>query len=324
MKRRKFVAIAGTGIIITGSAAYLLREECATGSASLSYQELVAETWRHSGTPGYQGQELMRELVRYATLAANSHNTQLWRFKIEPWRITILPDFTRRCPVVDPDDHHLFVSLGCATENLMVAAEAYGLRGNVSFENDAIQVDFEPVAASKTPLFQAIPKRQCTKSIYDTQQVPITDLASIEQAVQKPGTMTQVFTDKKEMGQILEYVVAGNTAQMEDPAFVKELRQWIRFSKSSATCHRDGLFSGSAGSPALPTRIGQRIFKYVFKTEVENDKYRDQIRSSSGIIAFSTEKNDKESWVNVGRSYQRFALQSTAIGYEACIYQSAC
>jgi hypothetical protein len=26
----------------------------------------------------------------------------------------ILPDLSRRCPAVDPDDHHLFVSLGCA------------------------------------------------------------------------------------------------------------------------------------------------------------------------------------------------------------------
>ena len=38
-------------------------------------------------------------------------------------------DFSRRTPVVDPDDHHLFVSLGCATETLLQAGLGYGWAG---------------------------------------------------------------------------------------------------------------------------------------------------------------------------------------------------
>lgn len=49
----------------------------------------------------------LRDLVRYATVAANGHNTQPWRFHVDEGRIAILPDFSRRTPVVDPDDHHL-------------------------------------------------------------------------------------------------------------------------------------------------------------------------------------------------------------------------
>jgi hypothetical protein len=65
---------------------------------------------------------MMRELARYATLAPSSHNTQCWKFRLGEQSVSILPDFQRRCPVVDPDDHHLFVSLGCAAENLLQAA----------------------------------------------------------------------------------------------------------------------------------------------------------------------------------------------------------
>ena len=60
-----------------------------------------------------------RELIRHATLAASSHNTQPWSFRVRPDAITILPDFSRRCPAVDPDDSHLFKSLGCAAEKLV-------------------------------------------------------------------------------------------------------------------------------------------------------------------------------------------------------------
>jgi hypothetical protein len=76
----------------------------------------------------------MRDLIRYATLAASGHNTQPWRFRIGEGRIDILPDFSRRTPVVDPDDHHLFVSLGCAAETLALAAGASGRPGELRFE----------------------------------------------------------------------------------------------------------------------------------------------------------------------------------------------
>jgi nitroreductase len=68
----------------------------------------------------------LKAFVRFATLAANGHNTQPWRFAIRESGVSILPDFSRRTPVVDPDDHHLFVSLGCAVENFLIAAEATG------------------------------------------------------------------------------------------------------------------------------------------------------------------------------------------------------
>jgi hypothetical protein len=72
-----------------------------------------------------------------ATLAASSHNTQPWNFRLEAKRISILPDLSRRCPMVDPDNHHLFVSLGCAAENLLLAAQAAGLHGELTFETPA-------------------------------------------------------------------------------------------------------------------------------------------------------------------------------------------
>lgn len=56
----------------------------------------------------------LRDFVRFATLAPNSHNTQPWKFRLGDDTIDVIPDFSRRTPVVDPDDHHLYVTLGCA------------------------------------------------------------------------------------------------------------------------------------------------------------------------------------------------------------------
>ena len=132
-----------------------------------------------------------RELVRYASLAASSHNTQPWKFKIDDRSISILPDFTRRCPVVDPDDHHLFVSLGCAAENLLVAAEAGDLRGQLVFDESrdggTVRIALEKATACRSSLFAAITSRQCTRAEYSGQPVPTPDLKLLEDHRVLPG-----------------------------------------------------------------------------------------------------------------------------------------
>ena len=76
----------------------------------------------------------MRGLIGQAILAPNRHSTQPWRFRLRDDGIDIQPDLSRHTPVVDPDDHHLFVSLGCATENFSLAAGATGWPERIGFE----------------------------------------------------------------------------------------------------------------------------------------------------------------------------------------------
>src|SRR5450631_4662146 len=120
MISRRGLLACGSGLAIGG-----LVSPARTSAAPVkTYDDAVRLTWAPFHVDGGA-----RELIRYATLAANSHNTQPWKFKSEQRCITIAPDFARRCPAVDPEDHHLFVSLGCAAENLVVAGLAHGLRG---------------------------------------------------------------------------------------------------------------------------------------------------------------------------------------------------
>lgn len=259
----------------------------------------------------------LREMIRYATLAANGHNTQPWKFQIDKSNVRILPDFTRQTPVVDPDDHHLFASLGCASENFAITAEALGKPAEIIFnsqDHGEIFIDLGNGNSNESELFNAIPYRQCTRSEYNGKKVSASDLKLLEQAARVEGISLILITEKEPMERVLEYVIVGNSAQIDDPAFVKELKQWIRFNPTQALDDKDGLFSGCSGNPSMPTWVGNLIFRYVFTKGSSNDGYSKQIRSSAGIAIFVSEKNDKEHWVNAGRSYQRFALQATALG----------
>jgi hypothetical protein len=259
----------------------------------------------------------MLELVRYATLAPSSHNTQCWRFRAQPGGLAITPDMARRCPVVDPDDHHLFVSLGCAVENLAQAAQASGLHAEAMFDpagEGAIAVRLAPAQARVTELFQAIPERQCTRGDYDGSALSVEELRMLERAGSAQGVRVLLLTAPAAMGQVLDFVVSANTAQMNDAAFMAELKAWIRFSHAEAVNSGDGLFSGSSGNPALPRWLGSRMMDLFFTASGENDRYARQLRSSAGIAVFVAERADRAHWVEVGRCYQRFALQATALG----------
>lgn len=259
----------------------------------------------------------LRDLVRMATLAANGHNTQPWKFRLGAQNISLLPDFSRRTAVVDPDDHHLYVSLGCAAENLVIAAAAHGQGAAVEIETGAaprVDIALSPAEPTTGALYQAIPLRQSTRSVFDGQPVSLQDMALLEEAAREEGVSILFFTEPADRDAIIDFVVQGNSAQMDDPAFVHELRDWLRFSPGSAIETGDGLFAACSGNPALPDWIGERMFGAFFTKQAENEKYRDQVRSSAGIAVFVGDRADPEHWIKVGRSFERFALQSTALG----------
>ncbi len=194
MFRREFVLGAACG---AGS------PMLAACSAGASHDEAARILRRPVAASAGDNTMLMRELVRYATLAPSSHNTQCWKFRLRdqgPTRsITIEPDLARRTPVVDPDDHHLFVSLGCATENLVQAALANGLQGDARFDPTgagAIAVSLQATQAISSPLFQAISERQCTRGDYDGQPLTAPELRLLEQAGPGNGVRVMLLTER--------------------------------------------------------------------------------------------------------------------------------
>lgn len=307
--RRKVVAAAGAlaaGAVGAGLFALFQRGEMA------DYDAAVASTREAlSKTPDLRG------LIRHATLAANSHNTQPWWFRLGERRVDIAPDLARKLEAVDPDNHHLFASLGCAAENLAIAAGSRGHNGEVRFEpadGGSVAFRWGAGAAGNSALADAIPKRQSTRSVYDGKAVSAGDLASILAVAAIPGVDIVLFTDRSHIDRVRDLVLSANSAQMADPAFRSELKRWLRFSPHQAMDLGDGLFSAASGSPALPTWLGPLAFDLMFQADSENDKYARQIDSSAGIAIFVSERDDKEHWMLAGRACQRFALQATVLG----------
>lgn len=312
VSRRRFI----TATVVAGVGAAAGATWLADRAAKDAYADAAERTWRPLAPGATAHHARMRELVRMATLAPSSHNTQCWRFAIGTRSITLLPDLARRCPAVDPDDHHLFVSLGCAAENLVQSAAAMGYRATPAFDatTGALEIALEPASPRPSILVEAIPLRQSTRTEFDGRPVGNHELARLREVGEGDGVHIALLTERRAMESVLEFVVQGNTAQMRDPAFVRELKHWLRFNGAQAAATGDGLFAASSGNPTAPAWLGGRMFDLFFTEQAENDKYARHIRSSAGIAVFVSERDDRAHWVAAGRAFQRFALQATAFG----------
>lgn len=287
----------------------------APGDAADQFAQEMASLWRLPQAGSATG-NLVASLVHCARLAANSHNSQPWRFRESDRGIDLIPDFSRRLPAVDPDDHHLYASLGCAAENLCLAAYALGRVPELSFDAERITIALAPIVPQSTARFAAIAQRRTSRSAYDGSQLSTAALTQLERAVHSSGVDCLMIADRQRIDTVLEFALAANTAQLRDRAFVAELRSWIRFNTAAALDSSDGLASACFGNPDLPTWLGRMAFPLLLRPASENRRLAAHIRSASAMVVISAHRDNPAGWFEAGRAAQRFQLEATVLGLQ--------
>ena len=259
-------------------------------------------------------EESLFKIVKYAAKAPSGHNTQPWRFKTGNDIISILPDFTRALPVVDPDNHALYISLGCALENLIIAANEFDFKTETEFTGDerqpqiVVKLSAAP-GADKSGLFYYIVKRQVTRGKFKPEKVPYDLLNELFEETE--GVHVRLFLSDEETDSLTPYIIEGNSLQLGNREFVNELVSWLRFSEKEVMTKGDGIWSGSMGLPNTGRFIGNFVMKNLVSVGSEEKRLRKLIRASAGFALFMVEKNDPIHWIKLGQSFQRFGLIAT-------------
>jgi len=89
-------------------------------------------------------------------------------------------------------------------------------------------------------------------------------------------------TDRRSTQSVLSSSTA-TRSRCSDPAYIDQLKQWLRFSCTDAVRSRDGLFSATTGNLVVPAILGGSLFALVATADSENKKSLAQIASSSGL-----------------------------------------
>jgi len=269
-------------------------------------------------------------LIKYSIKAPSGHNSQPWKFKLEENSITIFPDYQRVLPIADPDNHELFISLGCALENLIIAAGHFGYHTDIEMKmEDPFKESIRVVLSSGNDqnydqLFKNIEIRQSTRSKYNKALIPPADIEKLNVAGKQDQVSFLLFTEQGQIDPVIEITKRATVLRLSKKEFINELMKWIRFSKKTAKKTGDGLYSGAIGSPSVPKWLGKLFLNLTYDPKMEGRKNVNLMKNSSGILIFIAKENNKEAWVNLGRSFQRVALTATSLNINHAHINSAC
>ena len=264
-------------------------------------------------------------------LPPSSHNSQPWCFAIGDDEIQVFADESRQLEVADPDGRELYVSVGCALENLVVAAERFGFTPAVEYahgdeehrpgqEHDELPDD--SVAGEETDgrmrlavtvtlegegdtpdggdseLFDAITERRTNHLPFEDRAIPDRLFEQFEECVAGAGVGLEFVTDPSARAEIAALQTRADERQFEDPEYRAELGYWIG--------------SGALGANWIAARIGQVAVRYLDLGEREGRKNAKLVTTAPAVVVITAENDDRESRLRVGRTFERIALTATA------------
>ena len=267
------------------------------------------------------------QIASYASKAPSGHNTQPWKFHITDGTITVLPNLEVALPVVDRNNRELFISLGCAVENLCIAASYFGYTTHIiECSIEAIILELTKNALTiEDSLFHQIEKRQTNRNIYNGNKISDGILQQL-QSIPKENGIQFYFTEINTpfANTITQYIMKGNEIQMADIAFKNELLSWMRFNNKQVEATHNGLSYLVFGNPPLPRILARPIVSLFLKPNAQNKSDRKKIDSSSHFVVCATQRDTIEEWINLGRTLQRFLLKVTEIGISYAFLNQPC
>lgn len=208
-------------------------------------------------------------IVRAGILAASPHNTQPWIFNVTDAAIDLHADCSRNLGQLDPFLREMYLGLGCALENMALAARAGGyafrivpVPGDLAAVDDpaglvrVARMELKPGDRESTRLHRAIPDRHTNRGPYDVSRaVPESALDAMRtMAAGASGARLIVINDDKDREDCGELIVQATEAIIADREMIHDSQSWFRHSYDAIQEHRDGVTLDAAGmSPLMAT-----------------------------------------------------------------------
>ena len=253
--RGTFLKGAGAALVlVAGGGAWRAEERGVFGTG----EGPAFEPWKEWRAEGEEGP---LALVSAAILASNAHNAQPWVFRVGGSRIDLFADERRGIGAVDPFSREMHVGLGCALENLLLAARARGYEYRLTPTPDrsdptfVARVDLSKGGEEISPLYEAIPERHTNRYAYDDASRPVPD-ATLQAlgALNEDGSGVGVSwfatnAERRQVGGLL--VEAAREITLDEDQSYDNGERWLRQGEDAIREHRDGLTLDTMGISGL-------------------------------------------------------------------------
>jgi nitroreductase len=260
--------------------------------------------------PGAAPIELqLRFLLRYAILAPSTRNTQPWRFAVEANTVQLFADTERGQPVSDPDERELYISLGCTLENLLVAAEHFGFRHEVTYFPEpgnaelAASVAFAP-GGTPSPsragiTLDTIVRRHNDNGVYRSVPLPEEVHRRLQACRTEPELRLDLTDDRLFRRWVEQFTLEADHLEFADPTFREELGYWIG----------QGVF----GMPKVLSRLGSLAVSRLDLGDPVAKQDQKIVESAALLGLISATSDTHLAHVRTGQLFERIWLTATAM-----------
>jgi hypothetical protein len=270
-------------------------------------------------------------IVHSAVLAANAHDTQPWKFRIDADRIDIHADTDRHLGAMDPFRREMHLSLGCALENAALMARANGYRANIEFAGGSLREEGSTRAPRRvasiglasqspdvSPLVAAIPHRHTNRSPYQGERRIADETLHQLSALSSDARARLIWiTDPIARRDFASATVAATQSIVADSVMIADSDRWFRGTDAEIEHYRDGPTLYCAGLSPL-VLFGARLMPVSMQSAHRHwiDQTRDAQLGTNPVIGLITVNDlyDRDQALRSGRLWQRLHLRGTLLG----------
>lgn len=240
-------------------------------------------------------------------------------FRVGKNSIDILPNLKRALDYSDRTFREMYISLGCALENLLIASKYFGISMEVNYlpeddlENIAAKVMYKGLAKTKSRtslLFPYITKRITNRTKYQDRPIPKDVLKEAWSLVDNKEIRLNFVCDSQKKDKIALLVRESSMFAFSDKYFKEELSRWVR---PVYTNKPDGIALFGFGIPGPLTLFAEKFIKNL-PPKMQANKDEEFVSTAPCVLIISSSFDNKESWLKVGRAYELVTLSLTKSG----------
>lgn len=269
----------------------------------------------------------LEKLVSAAVAAPSIHNSQPWRFRLQPDTSTVevRADRGRAVPAADPEGRALHISVGAAVLNLRVAARHLGWAPEVRLLPDPAEPELLAAVRLDTPatapapgterLYEAIWRRHSIRTPFTDAPVPravldeLTDAARAEDA-------TLHLPDHEETARLLHLTAEAERRNTTAEAQRTESRSWIHTGDALPY----GIPVDALGPQDAAGHLPMRDFSAIHAAE---HRAPARFEHEPRIAVLTTGRDTPEDWLRAGLALEHVLLAATVHGVRASLLHQA-
>lgn len=317
LSRRNFLKLGGVTVVFVAGGTVLRAIDQGVFSVGKGIAYEPWTNWRDAATS-------TERIVAAGILASNPHNSQPWIFQISDSSIDLFADRERQIGVIDPFLREMYIGLGCAVENMLLAAEAEGFSPTVRLLSDpadethAAHIELAQSTPHPSDLFSAIPNRHTDRGAYDTTRSIAPEIFEKIEALITEADL-RLFWYKNETARALFRQVAVDSAEalIADEQQSMDSHAWWRQDWDQLQERADGItLDAQALGPITPIAkilpdLSRQQNDAAFVKNVREIML--PTAAAFGMLAVKN-RNDNTQRLNCGRAWERIHLWGTTQG----------